>query len=271
MTLVKDRPEGLASVTADEILASHFTLIAQPGSIDPVKIAGLDGWTSKNPHPVLSLIRWTTDNPDTAAAGLEQIVGRFREMGRGFDWMTGPRCAQNGLLPLLEGHGFIAPPLEVAAMACPITPHAEPTPPKDIRIWQVSDAHDGRFWNIMARGFDVPDDVAAVMHHAYMAPSPLQRSELYAAALGDSEEPVAVGYLSYIGDGPSVLLRVSSTLEDSRGHGAYRALVTRRLYEAAQQGRTQAFVHAYSPGSKHILTELGFATIGTLQLHRWRP
>lgn len=271
MTLVKEHPGETSRVTAEEILASHFTLVPQPGAIEPIIVDGAEGWTSPNPHPALSLMRWTTTDQTTAAAALDELVTQFREQGRGFDWMTGPRCADNGLLPLLESRGFIGPPLTVAAMVKSIAPHAEDDLPEGMRIWKVEDPNDSIIWSIMARGFDVSDDVGAVFHHAYMTPSPLQRSDVYAAALDDSDTPVGVGYLSYIGDGPSVLLRVSSTLEASRGRGIYRALVVRRLVEAAQQGRTQAFVHAYSQGSQDCLSSLGFETAGTLQLHRWRP
>ena len=271
MTLVKDRVDGLTEVTAEEVLASHFSLVAQPGSVDPVGVEGADGWTSENPHPVLSLMRWTTRDPETAAAALDQIIGRFREMGRGFDWMTGPGCASAGLVDLLQDRGFISPPLQIAAMARKIEPHELPAEPEGVRIWKVDDPSDSRIWGVMAKGFDLPDDVAAIFHHAYMSPSHLQRTDVYAAATGGSDTPVGVGYLSYIGDGPSVLLRVSCTLEGNRGHGIYSAVVNRRLHDAARQGRTQAFVHAYSEESRRCLEHLGFSSTGALQLHRWRP
>ena len=259
------------AATPQEILESHFTLVSQPGAIEVFDIDGADGWTSPNPHPALSLARWTTVDKDKAELALDQIVERFQEAGRGFDWMTGPRCVEHELVPLLKERGFIGAPLDVAAMARPIPSEIVASPPDGVRVWKVEDPKDQRIWSIMAKGFDVSDDVGEVFHNAYLNRSSRQYSEVYAAALDDNNEPIAVGYLSYIGDGPSILLRVSTTHEGSRGRGAYRALVTRRLLDAAKAGRTQAFVHAYSAGSRRGLGDLGFETVGNLQLHRWRP
>ena len=272
MTLAKEPSRGVPDVSADEILVSHFTLVAQPGAIEPIVIEGAEGWTSPNVHPVLSLMRWTTEDEATAATALDNVLDRFRIEGRGFDWMTGPRCAQAGLLPLLESRGFIRPPLQVAAMVRHLEPsETPPVPPDGIHIWKVDDPADGRIWSVMAKGFDIPEDVAAIFHNAYANPSKLQRTDIYAAAVDGSDTLVGVGYLSYIGKGPSVLLRVSCTLEGSRGRGIYSAVVKQRLHDAARQGRTQAFVHAYSEDSRRCLEHLGFSCAGLLQLHRWRP
>ena len=257
------------AASADEVLASHFTLVSQPGAIETLEVEGAAGWTSSNPHPVLSLMRWTTSDKEVAAAALEEIIKRFRADQRGFDWMTGPR--EENLTPLLYERGFLPPPLDVAAMAMEIPSDYHAPDPDGIRIAMVDDATDMRFSDIMSAGFDVTNEVGAIYHRAYMTPSPLQQSVLYGAWLDDTETPVGVGYLSYIGDGPAVLMRVSSTLTAFRGRGVYRALVQRRLAEAARQGRKLAFVHAYSETSQNALAEMGFKIVGELQLHRWRP
>ncbi|RLJ36197.1 hypothetical protein BCF46_3887 [Litoreibacter meonggei] len=271
MTHIDGRPDGASEISAEEILASHFSLISQPGTIDCVNIAGADGWTSPHPHPVLSLMRWTTDDEAIATAALDEVLERCGEMGHGFDWMTGPSCAKSGLLSLLESRGFVGPPLEVTAMVRAIAPGEPLDQEAGIRIRKVSDHTDDRVWRLMAKGFDVPDEVGTIFHNAYMTSSPLQNSDVYVAMVDDDDTPVGVGYLSYIGTGPTVLLRVSCTEEGHRGRGIYRALVKRRLHDAAQQGRTHAFVHAYSEASMRGLSGLGFTDVGTLLLHRWRP
>lgn len=93
MTLLAERTGDVSDTSAEEVLASHFTLVAEPDAIEPITLDGADGWTSPNPHPALSLMRWTTADPEVAATALDQVVDRFRAEGRGFDWMTGPRCA----------------------------------------------------------------------------------------------------------------------------------------------------------------------------------
>lgn len=263
-----DMKEATA-LSADEVLESHFTLVSLPGLIEAVTVEGAEGWTSPNTHPALSLMRWNTTDADIAATALDTVLTRFREKGHGFDWMTGPRC--NHLVPLLEQAGFIQPSLDVAAMACNISTAIDAPMPDDIQISRVDDPEDLRVAQIMARGFDVSDAVGAIFHKAYLTPSDLQTSQVFAAYATGESDPVGVGYLSYMADGQSVLLRVSSVLESHRERGIYRALVLHRLIEAARQGRTQAFVHAYSQGSRHALQNLGFESTGTLQLHRWRP
>ena len=258
-----------ATSLADDVLASHFTLATQPGGLTLIETDGVSGWTCENPHPVLSTMRWTTRDESLAAAAVDNVVSEFRSQGRGFDWMTGPSTAH--LVPMLYERDFIDPPLDVAAMVCPLN-QSTPAPELDgLTIWKVQDINDPRVYSVMAKGFDVPDEVGGVYHSAYLAETASQRSDVFAVSEIGSDDPVAVGYLSYIGQGPSVLLRVSSTLESHRGRGIYTALVLHRMREAFAAGRHQAFVHAYSTGSRNALGKLGFKSVGQLQLHRWRP
>lgn len=253
---------------AEDVHDSHFTLDAKPGELDLINADGAEGWTSPNPHPVLSLFRWTTEDDETASAALCDVQQRFHQDARGFDWMTGPRTAH--LAPLLYENGFLNPPLEVAAMARGLAPDI-PKPQLDgLEIKKIEGDVDPRVCSVMSEGFDVSDDVGAIYHNAYLRPSKAQRTDIYTVCEVGDDTPLAVGYLSYIGDGPSVLLRVSSTAAQNRGRGMYRALVQHRLHDAVQAGRSQAFVHAYSPGSKKALSDLGFEQAGALHLHRWR-
>jgi len=257
---------------ADQILASHFTLSDVEGAIEVVSVKGAEGLTSDNPHPVLSLLRWTTTDVETARTALDEVYQRFSGASRGFDWMTGPACDEAGLTSLLAEHGFIDPPLDVAAMVRPLTSQDTDSVPEvsgaaiDLA---AEDEHPDCF-HLMAKAFDVPPEVGEAFHRGYLNRSEKQYTDLYTLRL-DSGELVGVGYVSYLNDTNAVLLRVSSVEEAHRGHGYYKALVARRLADAAKAGRTQAFVHAYSPSSKKVLAEMGFETAGSLKLHRWRP
>lgn len=260
------------TVSGDDVLQAHFTLVDLPGAIETLVLDGASGWTSPNPHPVLNLMRWTTTDPDRAAADLDAVLHRFRAERRGFDWMTGPRCAEAGLPALVEERGFVAPAMQVAAMAKEITSDDADGEEELVGFRICKETTDDRqVWRLMAKGFDVPDDVGEVYHRAYMTASPLQRSDVYTAEVSSTGDVAAVGYLTWIGDGTTVLLRVSATAEQHRGKGLYRALVLARLAQAARQGAKRVFVHAYSEKSERALAAVGFSKVGRLQLHRWRP
>ena len=115
--------------------------------------------------------------------------------------------------------------------------------------------------------FSVPDEVGEIYHHAYLSATTLQSSDVYAVKLKKSETIVGAGYLTYLGNSSNVLLRASSVLESARGNGAYKALVTQRLRDAAARGCNEAFVHAYTKESRECLIHLGFRTLGGLSLH----
>jgi len=256
-------------VSAQDILASHFSLSEIPREITPFDQPGVEGWTSANPHPVLSIGKWTTTDPQHAAEALDAVMQPLRAAGRGFDWMTGPQ--DHGLLPLLEERGFLQPALSISAMVKQIAADETPDDPAGLTTQMIAGRRDDDVAQIMSEGFDIPEDVGRMYHNAYVTPSALQRTDVYTATVTGSDHPMAIAYQSYIGDGPLVLLRVAATLPEARGRGAYRALIRRRLADAALQGRTYAVVHAYSQGSQTALSDMGFATAGTLELHRWRP
>lgn len=254
---------------AQDVLDSHFTLVDRKGEIDIVTFDGASGWTSPNMHPVLSLMRWTTSDEGKATQALEVAIASFRERGCGFDWMTGPDTEY--LIPKLQEAGFLKPPLPVGAMVKHLDAPSDTPDLSGFEIHKLDDPDDMRASDIMSAGFEVPNDVGAIYHKAYVHPSDLQKTDVYLATETETGTPVAVGYLSYIGSGPAVLLRVSSTLESHRGRGLYHALVEHRIRDAALAGRRLAYVQAYSPDSRRALTDLGFDCAGELFLHRWRP
>ncbi|MEM7075297.1 MAG: hypothetical protein AAF484_09435 [Pseudomonadota bacterium] len=252
-------------------MASHFTLVSMPGELDCLSIPGLDGWISSNRHPVLSLVRWTTQDRARAEDALDQVLDMCRSRGQGFDMMTGPRCEAAGLLSLLRERGFLEPPVRVAAMLRQISADTLPNAAPEHRVWNATAEEDDRLWKLMAEGFDVPHEVGRIFHRAYMTSSDKQRTDIYGGALENSDHLAGVGYLSYIGDGPVVLLRVSVTDASCRGQGLYHAMVYERLRDAAAAGRSWAVVHAYSDSSEQVLGHMGFSRQGTFLLHRWRP
>jgi hypothetical protein len=247
MTLDLLRPDGAAA--AEEILASHFRLASVAGVIERSETRGVEGWRASLEHPALSLFRWTTPDDAEARAALDEVCAWFDARGRRFDWMTGPDCAERGREALLRAKGF-EPMADIAAMAADIdSDHAQAAKhAAGVRVRRVADGGDPRAWRVMAAGFGIPDSVAAAFHHAYLAPSAFQRTEVHIAELDGDPAPVGVGYLSYIADGSAVLLRVSCTLEASRGRGVYSALIASRLAAALRAGRRKAYVHAYNRG-----------------------
>lgn len=264
-------PKGLEAVTADDVLRAHFTLNSIDGQLECIELDGAEGWTSPNGHPALSLMRWTTTNKAKAEEALDTVLDQFRSTGRQLEWMTGPDCDDAGITPLLASRGFAADPLPVAAMSKRLFDGDIEVPSDNVKTWLADDSNTAALGKVMARGFSVPDEVGEIYHNAYLTPNALQRSTVYGANLPESDEPVAAGYLTYLNDSSNVLLRASSVVESARGNGVYKALVHHRLYDAAKAGYKEAFVHAYSKGSRECLTGLGFRTLGGLFLHSWKP
>lgn len=259
------------SVTVDEILRAHFTLTNIDGAIECIDLDGAEGWTSPNPHPALSLMRFKTVDQDTAAAALDTVLDRFGAEGRGLEWMAGPECYAAGFDTLLTARGFDPKPMQIAAMSMTLGDTPPANDKEQVDAFRVEGQDRDQMGRIMARGFSVPDEVGEIYHQAYLTPTNLQTTDVYAARVDGGDDIVGAGYLTYLGDSKNALLRASSVLETNRGKGAYKALVQQRLTDAAQQGCAEIFVHAYSKGSRECLTNLGFRTLGGMTLHSWSP
>jgi hypothetical protein len=74
-------------------------------------------------------------------------------------------------------------------------------------------------------------------------------------------EAVAAGYAAYTDLG--LILFGGATLPRTRGHGAYRALVTARAAEAAARGTPTLVTHA-GRLSRPILERLGFEPVARI-------
>ena len=75
----------------------------------------------------------------------------------------------------------------------------------------------------------------------------------------------------YVPDSPIVLLGGAATVPEARGHGAYTALVKRRLDDARADGREAAIIQADRNTSAPICAKLGFKELCSLELYVWSP
>jgi hypothetical protein len=175
------------------------------------------------------------------------------------------------LLPLLKNNGFVAKPSKIIAMAKTLPLEQICNEADKVRTWCVDPKETKLAWRLLAEGFDVPNDVARIFHLAYMNKSNRQTSKLYAAGMPESNIMHGVAYLTFLEQGKSALMRVACIKKSSRNRGLYRALVKRRLIDAASSGASVVYAHAYSQGSYECLKSLGFIGVGELQLHQWAP
>ena len=259
------------TVSADEVLRAHFTLTSIEGALECIQLDGAEGWTSPNPHPALSLFRFNSLDPTRVGEALDTVLARFVKEGRPVEWMTGPNCVAAGFDSLLTSRGFDPQPMQVAAMSMNLRHEESFVPTAGAKASLVGEADAIDLGRVMAKGFSVPDEVGEIYHQAYLTATDLQRSEVYGAWVDGIDEPVGAGYLTYLDNGKNALLRASSVLENARGKGAYRALVERRVADAAARGCREMFVHAYSKGSRECLSNIGFRTLGGLSLYHWSP
>lgn len=250
-----------------QAIRSHFKISFTPGLFEPIHIAGIEGWRCSHPHSTLSLVRWTTNIHSVAEKSVDQVIQLMRQNHNGFHWLTDPMSAEHGLDELLDVRGF-GESQKVTAMTLsnpPLITEAR----QPIRTWELPASEEHTCASVMSNGFDVPFEVAVLFHRAYTGNSNIQKSRIFAAAPVGLDQPVSIGYISYLGSSNSVLLRVACTLKEYRRQGLYKELVLRRIKEAVADGAGSLFVHSYSSESAECLKSFGFSEVALLGLRCW--
>ena len=193
--------------------------------------------------------------------GIARVRSWFASRGRRqFEWWLGPAHTPSDLALRLVSTGAALDPDGLTAMVLDREP---PAGPPDIDVRRVTSyeeylVHD----EIVAEAFHFSADeieaARAASRHAWKHWSS-EPDRLFLLAWRNGR-PIAEGTLAGTRVGP-MLLSGGATRLDSRGHGAYRALVRARWDEAVRRGAGALVVQA-SPMSRPILERAGFRAVG---------
>lgn len=172
------------------------------------------------------------------------------------------------LVPALRAAGFVAEPTETVVIAESATMAVDAPIPAEVTIRRVVADDDMR---------RIADMESAVWgdDRAWLADDLIRRVawdpdniRVYAAEAGGAI--VCAGWLVVVPGTPFAGLWGGSTLEQWRGRGIYRALVSRRAQEAVERGVGYLWVDA-SDESSPILQRLGMQAVTTTTPWIWEP
>lgn len=268
-----------------ELLATFDRQIRRSVAPEP----GFQVQLVEEPAPVLRLtpegqaagwgggVFWSDLDESTADAAIEATLAHFAPRGREFEWKHYAYDRPADLTDRLRAHGFQPDEEEalvvgeVAVVRDRLSGAAEPEgitvrrlrtdPAGADEDWQgIADLH------LAVWGEDGTGMNAAI--RAGMAADP-DGTSMWVATAADGTVVCAARANFHRGT-DFVSLWGGGTLEEYRGRGIYKALVSRRADEAAERGFRFLQVDA-SPDSRPILERLGLRVLTTTTPWMWRP
>ncbi|MFF9839715.1 GNAT family N-acetyltransferase [Streptomyces sp. NPDC013740] len=206
-------------------------------------------------------VLWSGLGPQDADAAIAAQISFFRAAGHSFEWTVYGHDGPADLADRLLAAGFTAEESETLMVAEAAALPTAVDLPEGVVLHPVTDeagvrmmveVHDRAFGtdgsHLGSRMLDqlaaAPDSVAAVV------------------ALADGV-PVSSARLDLPGDSDFAGLYGGGTVEEWRGRGLYRALVSHRARTALARGYRYVQVDA-APTSRPILGRLGFAELTTM-------
>jgi GNAT superfamily N-acetyltransferase len=274
-----------AALSDDELLATFDRQIRGVVTEEP----GFEVELLDDPAPVLRLtpidpsaswgggVFWCALDEATADAAIETALEHFAPLGREFEWKHYGYDEPADLPDRLRAHGFV-PDVEEALVIGEVAVVRErlaSAPQPDgitIRRLRTDDEGAAEDWaGVNALNRAVWDEDSTGMHAsiaAAMAVFP-ERTSFWVAVAGDGRVVCAARANFHEGT-DFVSLWGGATLEEFRGRGIYKALVSRRADEAAERGFRFLQVDA-SPDSRPILERLGLRTLTATTPWMWRP
>lgn len=246
---------------------SLFLVPEVEGKIKHLHVPGVLGRATNVPHPIANLVGATHLEDEVADAVLDRICSEFESRGKAFGWLVGPSSTPVDLSTRLAARGFV----KATTLDC-------------MRIVPSLDAHLAENVEVREVRKDRFDEAAHVLAEGY--PAPLEAARLFSTDLAGAEGIAARAFLAYVAGeakpvGVGMMITVpgrrisvfvnSSTREEYRRRGVYRALCAHRLRAAALAGAEWVLVQADQATSAPICRRLGFEPISSLDLHVWMP
>ena len=200
---------------------------------------------------------------------VEETVREVRDLLRRFErpsstWEIGSSATPADLGERLERLGLV--PVSDPDVLGMVLSEPPPPAPAEVEVRPVSSADDYRAaLEVMHEAFEVPEEAAAAELAAagetFARWDTSPDSLLYLAWLNG--EPVAAARATFTEHG--AVLNAGSTRRDTRGRGAYRALVAARWDEAVKRG-TPALITQAGAQSAPILKRLGFREVARIRI-----
>ena len=237
------------------------------GLSEDLAVRGVRGRVTDLSHPLANLVGMADIAPGDVDATLTMVRNRYSRGRKAYGWVTGPLTRPHDLGARLVASGLKKED-EMAGMV--LTDLAVPIavdPKIEIREATLHEAQAASA--MMARAYDMPEDVARFFNVLLAMTDSKVQNRGYFAYLDGSTEPVGWSYLVYLPDSPIVLLGGAATLPEHRGRGIYSALVAKRVADARADGRSAAVIQAVRSTSAPIAAKLGFREVCGLEFYAW--
>lgn len=217
------------------------------------------------------VVLWSRLSEADADALIARQVSRFE--GRPFEWKLYAHDTPRDLGARLAVAGGV-PGDEEALMVGELADVAErlhAPAPRGIRLRAIEPGATGDFAALAELHGKVWDEdfeglTAEIAAEQTADPN---RILIWLAEDESSGVPVSGAWVRFHEGSQFVSFWGGSTLPEWRGRGIYRALVARRVAEAAERGFRWAYVDA-SPDSRPILERLGFRQLSTTIPYEWQ-
>ena len=240
--------DALAAAAEDGL----FLMPAVPGLIELVDMPGVRGRIAADASPSANTVG--SDGTRADRATLMTLVDRFRQERKGCCWWRGgPREAPSG--PELSAAGFTLSEHIVVALAVDDLSLPIPLEP-DVTVREAYPGDYDLVLSLFMDGFSTALDFSRVFVDSLLLTE--YPCRFYIASIGRT--PAAMAFATYFDDRPVVSLSGAATLPAFRGRGLYRALVSRRMRDAAADGKTAAVIQARTT-SAPILRRVGFSEL----------
>lgn len=230
-----------------------FLMPAVPGLIELFSMPGIRGRISLSPSPAANYAG--SDGTRATSTALAALVARFRDARKGcYWWRGGPRDGPTG--EELVAAGFELSTRRIVALAVDDLALSIPQEP-DVTVREAGPSDYDLVLSLFMKGFETPRDfsrafVDPLLLHGYPC-------RFYVGSVDGTD--AAMAYATYFDDRPVISLSGAATVEAYRGRGLYRALVHRRLRDAADAGKTAAVIQAQAATSAPILRRIGFTEL----------